>query len=61
MGGLRGFVDTIAIYIMDPVETVSGLLEWCMLYLAYFPEVQTRLQQLTDEVGHGLSSSYQIL
>ena len=61
MGGICGFVDTIALYIMDPVETVAGLLEWYMLYLAHFPEVQTRLQQLTDDVGHGLSSSYQIL
>ena len=52
MGGIRGFADTLILYFMDPVESVSGLLEWTMFYLAYFPEVQSQLKQVTDKVGH---------
>ena len=59
MGGIRGFADTLVLYILDPVESVSGLLEWTMFYLAYFPEVQSQLQQVTDKVSH--TDVFQIL
>ena len=52
MGGPDGFADTICIYIVDPVDGMAMLLQWSMLYLAYFPEEQQRLQQLTDKVGN---------
>ena len=50
MGGIDGLADTICLYIVDPTDTMSVLLQWSVLYLAYFPQVQKTLQQLTDKV-----------
>ena len=50
MGGLDGFADTISLYSVDPVDTDSHLLQWIILYLAYFPNVQTEMQTLIDQV-----------
>lgn len=32
------------------IETTTTLLNWCIYYLAKFPDVQTKLQRELDEV-----------
>ena len=55
MGGIDGFVDTINLYTPDAVDTMSSMLQWAVLYLAYFPDVQKRLQLHIDEVRQSLN------
>ena len=50
MGGMNRFADTIIMYTVDHVDTLGHLIEWAILYLAYFPEQQKKLQKCTDEV-----------
>ena len=44
------FADTISLYTHDAVHSVAVLVEWVVLYLAYFPGVQAEIQRLTDKV-----------
>ena len=50
MGGIDGFADTIVIYAIDPADSHVHLLRWIILYLAYFPEVQTEMQTRIEQV-----------
>ena len=50
MGGEKVFQDTISLYTHDAIHSVAVLVEWAVLYLAYFPEVQQQMQLLTDKV-----------
>ena len=54
MGGIDGFADTINLYTPDAVDTMSTMLQWAVLYLAYFPDVQKRLQLCIDKVRQSL-------
>ena len=61
MGGEDGFKDTINLYIVDPVDTMAILLQWAMLYLAYFPDVQKKLRDVIDKVAVMFSCAISIM
>ena len=43
--------DVIVTYFLDPVDTLTSLLQWCVLYLAHFPLAQSRLYKHVQEAG----------
>ena len=61
MGGIDGLADTVNMYALDPVDTMSVLLDWAVLYLAYFPDVQRRLQQRIEEVRQSLKRLFRVV
>jgi cytochrome P450 len=54
MGGIDGLADTIGLYTVDPVDTMSSVLQWAILYLAHFPQVQQRMRKLIEDVRAAL-------